>query len=265
MSYPLWLTLAFLLATCQPAADTPPPADPSAPTAATATTAQPTAAPPDDGPSYFEISTSMGRMVIRLYDETPRHRDNFRKLVASGFYDGTTFHRVIEGYMIQGGDPNSKDDEPRNDGLGGPGYTIPPEFNPAFFHKRGALSTARMGDQVNPQRASSGSQFFIVQGGRPYDHNMLDQLENRLRQEIPSPNFKYADAARAAYTQGGGAPQLDQMYTVFGELVEGFDVLDRIAAAETPQKTGQQDWRRPPDAPYEKITMTIRALPKYGE
>ena len=113
---------------------------------------------------FYEIETRLGTMIVGLYDQTPRHRDNFRTLVEEGFYNGTSFHRVIAGFMAQGGDPNSKDDDPMNDGQGGPGYTIEAEFRDGLFHRKGALSAARQGDQVNPERRSSGSQFYIVHG-----------------------------------------------------------------------------------------------------
>jgi peptidyl-prolyl cis-trans isomerase B (cyclophilin B) len=204
-------------------------------------------------------------MVIRLYDETPIHQENFRKLVAEAFYDSTTFHRVIGGFMIQGGDPNSKDDDPANDGEGDPGYTLEAEFNPAFFHKRGALAAARQPDSVNPEQRSSGSQFYIVHGGRPIPAEVLTQMQAQLRDQREDPDFTYAEAAVAAYTTSGGAPHLDGEYTIFGELVEGFDVLDAIAATPTARSTGRQV---PPlfiDRPFEPIPMTIRALPDYGK
>lgn len=125
------------------------------------------------------IDTDFGEMFIVLYDETPLHKENFLKLAKEGFYDSTTFHRVIEGFMIQGGDPNSKDDVPFNDGQGGPGYTINAEFNKKFIHKKGAIAAARLGDQQNPQKKSSGSQFYIVQG-KPVSSSELDQILGNL-------------------------------------------------------------------------------------
>ena len=211
-----------------------------------------------DEASYFEIETTLGSMVVRLYDETPIHRDNFRKLVADGFYDGTTFHRVIPQFMIQGGDPNSKDDDPMNDGMGGPGYTQPAEFNVNLFHKRGALAAARTGGPMNPERESSGSQFYIVVG-RTVENAYLDQLEAYQRGNL-SPDYRVQDAAREAYTTVGGAPNLDMDYTVFGELVEGFDVLDRIVNVDTPARLGQAPGN---DRPVENVTMKVRALPDY--
>lgn len=214
--------------------------------------------------NYYAIETPRGRMVVRLYDETPQHRDNFKRLVAEQAYDSTLFHRVISGFMIQGGDPNSRDDDPMNDGNGGPGYTIPAEIRPGLFHKRGALSAARQGDQVNPERASSGSQFYIVQG-TIFPADYLTQMEAGLRQQIPDPSFAFSEDARRTYTTVGGAPNLDGMYTVFGELVEGFDVLDDITRIATPNRIGQ---RVPPpvaDRPLVDVWMVIRPLPEYGQ
>ena len=212
--------------------------------------------------NYFEITTPMGRMVVRLYDETPGHRDNFKKLAAAGFYDGTTFHRVISKFMIQGGDPNSRDDDPMNDGNGGPGYTLPAEVQPQLFHKRGALATARTPDQANPQRESSGSQFYIVHG-TIFTQEILLQHQDRLRQMIPDPEFTFSSEALEAYTTIGGAPNLDGLYTVFGELVEGFDVLDDIARVVTPRDLGQQN-PAIANRPIEAVTMEVRPLLDYG-
>ncbi len=214
----------------------------------------------NESANFYEISTRYGDMVIRLYDETPLHRDNFRKLVEEGYYDGTTFHRVIEGFMIQGGDGNSKDDDPYNDGQGGPGYTVDAEFNPVLFHKKGALAAARQADQVNPQRRSSGSQFYIVHGTK-LSTEELGQMVTQLQQRDPS--FSVSPEAAKAYTESGGTPFLDGQYTVFGEVVEGFDVLDAIAASETPRKLGQQGGALV-DRPAEEVKMTIRPLPEYA-
>lgn len=128
------------------------------------------------------ISTPFGEITVLLYDDTPIHKQNFLDLAAKGFYDGTTFHRVISQFMIQGGDPNSKDDDPSNDGLGGPGYTLEAEFRKQHFHKRGALAAARQGDQVNPERRSSGSQFYIVQG-KTYSPQELEQMEGQVQNQ----------------------------------------------------------------------------------
>ncbi|MEM1095493.1 MAG: peptidylprolyl isomerase [Bacteroidota bacterium] len=202
---------------------------------------------------FYEIITPQGRMVIRLYDETPGHRDNFAKLVAEQFFDGTTFHRVIDQFMIQGGDPNSMDDNPNNDGAGGPGYTIPAEFNPALFHKRGALSAARQSDMVNPQRESSGSQFYIVEG-RPLTEEELTMQELRVKEALNDPAFTFSEEAKQVYMTQGGTPFLDMQYTVFGELVEGFDVLDAISAVPV-QGRGNR--------PVTDVPMTVRALENY--
>ena len=141
------------------------------------------------------ISTSYGDMILLLYDATPLHKKNFIDLAQKHFYDGTTFHRVIVDFMIQGGDPNSKDSITTNDGQGGPGYTVPAEFNPNLKHDKGALAAARMGDEVNPAKASSGSQFYIVQNKK-------------------------------------GTPFLNNNYTVFGQTIKGFEVIDKIAQVE---------------------------------
>jgi len=202
--------------------------------------------------SYFEITTPEGRMVVRLYDETPIHRDNFRKLVADGFYDGTTFHRVIPGFMIQGGDPNSKDGDPATDGMGGPGYTQAAEFNPKLYHKKGALAAARTGGPMNPEKESSGSQFYIVVG-QVVENDFLDKLETYQQSNL-SAEYRVQDEARESYTTIGGAPNLDMDYTVFGELVEGFDVMDKIAQVE----------KSPRDRPVTDVTMTIKPLLDYS-
>jgi cyclophilin family peptidyl-prolyl cis-trans isomerase len=210
--------------------------------------------------NYFSIDTNLGRLVVKLYDETPIHRDNFIKLVNEQFYNGTSFHRVMAGFMIQGGDPNSKDDDPYNDGLGDPGYTLEAEISPDFINRRGALVSARQGDGVNPERRSSGSQFYVVQG-RPVPEQDLTQFEGQVGMAIKRP-FKYTDAQREIYTKMGGAPWLDMQYTVFGELVEGFDVLDKIATTPTPGSTGQGDPRLR-DMPLERVEMTITRLAEY--
>ncbi len=207
----------------------------------------------------YAIDTPFGRMVVELSDDTPRHRDNFKKLVATSFYDSTTFHRVISGFMIQGGDPNSKDDDPYNDGQGGPGYTIPAEITPTLFHRRGALATARTGDHVNPERESSGSQFYIVHG-TIYDDTSLDMVQEQIRQSTSNPNFAFTDEMRELYRTEGGAPNLDQQYTVFGQLVEGFEVLDTIASTATPRSTGSQVPPQLVDRPLQDVPMQISPL-----
>ena len=174
------------------------------------------------------MQTTMGDMVIRLSDSTPLHRDNFLKLVKVGFYDSLLFHRVIKYFMIQGGDPNSKRAEAGKPlGDGSPGYTVPAEFRKTLFHKKGALAAARMGDNVNPTKESSGSQFYIAQG-KVFSDAGLDSIETfRLNgRKIPAEQ-------REVYKTIGGVPHLDQGYTVYGEVVKGLDVLDKIAAVQT--------------------------------
>lgn len=175
----------------------------------------------------IELITDKGSIVLRLSDSTPLHRDNFIKLVKKGFYDGVLFHRVIQHFMIQSGDPNSKNAE-KGIGLGGgsPGYTIPAEFRTSLYHKKGALAAARMGDNVNPQKASSGSQFYIVQG-KTFSDAGLDSVETfRLSGRKLDINH------RTVYKSIGGAPHLDQHYTVFGEVVKGLEIVDQIATVK---------------------------------
>ncbi|MBR5983716.1 MAG: peptidylprolyl isomerase [Bacteroidales bacterium] len=173
------------------------------------------------------IETTKGNITVMLYDETPLHRDNFIKLVESNFYDSILFHRVIKDFMIQAGDPTSKNAAP--DVLLGDAdtdYTIPAEFvYPKYFHKKGALAAARTSDDENPERRSSGSQFYIVQG-RTFTDEKLDQYETRLGIKMPAEIREY-------YKTVGGTPHLDTQYTVFGEVLEGIDVVNEIAAVET--------------------------------
>lgn len=213
--------------------------------------------------NYFRIETPQGSMVLRLYDETPLHRDNFKKLVAEGTYDSTLFHRIIGGFMIQGGDVNSRDDDRMNDGSGDIGYTIPAEFRPDLFHKRGAIAAARTPDNVNPNRESSGSQFYIVHG-TIYPDDVLEQMEKRLRQTIPDSTFAYSDDARHAYKTIGGAPILDMQYTVFGEIVQGIETVDTITRVVTPASLGQSGMPQP-NNPIIPTWMMIRAMPEYEE
>ena len=174
----------------------------------------------------IKVTTDSGIIILRLYDKTPLHRDNFIKLVKSHFYDSLLFHRVIKNFMIQGGDPSTKRAAPLVQlGNGGPDYTIPAEFDTALYHKRGALGAARQGDDVNPKKASSGSQFYIVQGKKFTDAG-LDSVETfRLK------GRKIPPSHREVYKAIGGAPHLDMGYTVFGEVESGFEVIDKIAAA----------------------------------
>ena len=174
------------------------------------------------------METTMGDIVIRLSDSTPLHRDNFLKLVKVGYYDSVLFHRVIKDFMIQGGDPDSKRAAAGKPlGNGGPGYTVPAEFRKTLFHKKGVIAAARTGDNMNPAKASSGSQFYIVQG-KVFTDGALDSVERfRLNgRKIPAEQ-------REVYKTIGGIPHLDQGYTVYGELVKGLDVLDKIAAVQT--------------------------------
>jgi len=174
------------------------------------------------------IKTSLGDITVVLYDDTPKHRDNFIKLVTDSYYDGVLFHRVIKQFMIQAGDPDSKNAKPGQMlGNGGPDYTIEAEFNPKYFHKKGALAAARTGDNVNPQKRSSGSQFYIVQGQVLTDMQ-LDSYEKKM-------GVSFSKEQRDAYCTVGGAPHLDGAYTVFGEVVSGMDVIDKIAAVATNQ------------------------------
>jgi len=193
--------------------------------------------------TLVELQTSLGNMMIRLYDDTPQHRDNFIKLVEEGYYDDLIFHRVIKGFMIQGGDPNSREaEEDKQLGMGGPGYTIPAEFKEDHYHKKGALAAARTGDTVNPEKRSSGSQFYIVHG-EILDDQTLTMLENRKR-------IKYSDKQKEVYRTLGGTPFLDQEYTVFGEVIDGLNVIDKIADATT---NGS-------DRPIEDIKMKIISI-----
>jgi len=197
-----------------------------------------------DAPAQKEqlvkISTDYGDMVIKLYNETPKHRDNFIKLAKEGFYDGTIFHRVIKDFMIQGGDPQSKNPVPgAMYGNGGPGYTIPAEFNKNLYHKKGALAAAREGDQVNPTKASSGSQFYIVQG-KTYTNTELNTIGQRMGIIFPQDH-------KQVYETLGGTPFLDMNYTVFGEVIMGLDVIDKIAAVQT----------LPGDRPAKDVKMTV--------
>ncbi len=231
--------------------------------------------------SVVQISTTLGIIKVKLYNETPIHRDNFLKLVREKTLDSTLFHRVISNFMIQGGDVTSKNATPEAMlGNGDVGYTLPAEIKPAFFHKKGALAAARQGDNVNPLKASSGCQFYIVQGNKfaPSDldamesrHNMQlkqglfqqiimrpenDALKNRfianqqnqnqdtlavlnkIAEELTNAEaaklvpFKYTEEQRKVYSEIGGTPHLDGEYTVFGEVIEGMDVIDKIAAVE---------------------------------
>ncbi len=227
--------------------------------------------------TLVRLETTMGNITVKLYNETPRHRDNFIKLVKEGTYDSTLFHRVIKNFMIQAGDPQSKTaTDTTTLGNGDVGYTLPAEFNPKFFHKKGALAAARLGDDVNPKKESSGCQFYIVTGRKFSEAQMIsmenqlndarlenvfnelarkhmkeiykmrkagdndgllelqDSLETQARAIVAKePALKFSREQIAAYTTVGGAPHLDGAYTVFGEVTDGMDVVDKIQAVKT--------------------------------
>jgi len=180
------------------------------------------------------IHTDLGDIKVELYNDTPQHRDNFVKLAKQGFYDGSIFHRVIKGFMVQGGGAPAGKPEVSN--------RIPAEFVPAHIHKKGALAAARMGDQVNPKKESSGSQFYIVQGQK-VSPDQLNQFDTKR-------TVKYTQEQRTIYTTIGGTPFLDGDYTVFGEVIEGLDVIDKIAAVQTAAG----------DKPVKDIKMTVKVL-----
>ena len=231
--------------------------------------------------TQVKIETTMGNIVVELYNETPKHRDNFIKLAKEGMYDSTLFHRVIKAFMIQAGDPDSKNaNDTAQLGGGDVGYTVPAEFVPKFFHKKGALAAARMGDDVNPERASSGCQFYIVTGRKfreaqlldmagQKNNNRIDEIFNELARKHMKEIYKMrkandeaglmalqdsleAEATAqykneepfmftpeqiAAYTTIGGAPHLDGAYTVFGQVLEGMETVEKIEVT----KTGRAD------------------------
>lgn len=194
---------------------------------------------------YVSIETAYGNMTVELFNETPKHRDNFIKLVNEGFYDGLLFHRVINNFMIQGGDPNSRDAKPGQMlGNGNLGYTVPAEFVQGLFHRKGALAAARQGDMVNPTKASSPCQFYIVQGN-VWQAEQLKVMGQRMGKTFSEQQIE-------AYTTVGGTPHLDNDYTVFGQVIEGLDVIDKIAAV----KTGAGD--RPVDDVKMKIKVVER-------
>lgn len=227
--------------------------------------------------TQVKLETTLGNIIVKLYNETPKHRDNFVKLAKEGVYDSTLFHRVIKNFMIQAGDPESKNAaDTAMLGNGDVGYTVPAEFIPALFHKRGALAAARQGDDVNPKKESSGCQFYIVTG-KKFSEAQLINMENQMNEarldtvfqqlahkhmkEIfkmrkagdnegllelqdsleaqaraitdKEPALKFSKAQIQAYTTVGGTPHLDGNYTVFGEVVEGMDVVEKIGEAKT--------------------------------
>jgi len=173
----------------------------------------------------YTIVTNMGNIKVKLYDQTPLHKENFEKLIAEKFYDGVMFHRIIKGFMIQTGNPETKPASNSNTQRSELDYTIAAEFVPEYYHKKGALAAARTGDEVNPEKRSSSSQFYIVQG-RMFSYEDLDQIEIQSK-------IKFPVAHRRIYRTIGGAPFLDQNYTVFGEVVKGLEVVDAIAAVPT--------------------------------
>lgn len=195
-----------------------------------------------DPHTYALIETSFGDVTVRLYNSTPEHRDNFIRLAESDFYDGLLFHRIIPNFMIQGGDPNSKNASASQQlGMGGPGYTVEAEIG--AIHLKGALAAAR---NQNPEKRSSGSQFYIVHGSEQTEEslNMIEEMKN----------IKYTPEQRQLYLEKGGTPNLDMDYTVFGEVVSGIEVVDRIARVPT----------GPNDRPTENITMKVTVLDGYS-
>lgn len=180
------------------------------------------------------MATDSGKITIELFDGTPKHRDNFIKLARKHFYDGVLFHRVIPGFMIQGGDPDSKNAKPGAMlGEGDVGYTIPAEFRPGYFHQRGALAAAR---DDNPEKASSGCQFYIVTG-KKFTAKDLDKAEKRSGHPI-------SEAHRKVYERIGGAPHLDQNYTVYGQVIKGMAVADKIVNAKRDENDRPQSDQR---------------------
>jgi cyclophilin family peptidyl-prolyl cis-trans isomerase len=249
-----------------------------------------------DKEPMVEVTTKFGVIKLKLYNETPLHRDNFLKLVNEQFFDSLLFHRVMKNFMIQGGDPDSKGaPEGKMLGNGGPGYDVPAEFVSGLYHKKGALAAAREPDNVNPNKMSSGSQFYIVQG-QVWDSTQLRMFESRFVEQYRSVEFKtylnlpenkdmkarymqamqtgdrltsadimnktnpiideimvkykFTDEQMKEYSTNGGTPFLDHNYTVFGELVEGWDVLDSIAAVRVDKN----------NRPFEDVIMSIRVV-----
>jgi len=252
--------------------------------------------PVDSNEIHFVIETTMGTMKGKLYNSTPIHRDNFIKLSKEKFFDSLLFHRVIKDFMIQGGDPKSRGALATDRlGEGGPGYTVEAEIRPELIHKKGVLSAARQGDNVNPAKRSSGSQFYLVQG-KVYTPAMLTNQELRINQQkinqaigvyLKKPEnkieldavmycqqarltdslnkiaaritplvmdnveeFHFSEAQKTAYSSIGGTPQLDGNYTVFGEIYEGLEVIDKIAASPT----------APGDRPLADVMMSIKII-----
>ncbi|MGM0503756.1 MAG: peptidylprolyl isomerase [Bacteroidota bacterium] len=245
----------------------------------------------DKKTTLYKIETEYGDMIFKLYDQTPLHKENFKKLIEQEYFDGLLFHRVIEGFMIQGGDPDSRNAKPGELlGNGGPGYTIPAEFVDTFFHKKGVIAAAREGDDVNPEMRSAGSQFYIVQG-KVFSDEDIEEVENRInasrlnklitqyikeaeqkafdtggtidypvivrearekakKQFKKEGKYKIPPSKRKVYQTIGGTPHLDGAYTVFGEVVEGIEVIDKIAAVKTDEN----------DRPVKNVKMKIKKL-----
>lgn len=202
--------------------------------------AEPAPDPLDKTVHQVNITTEFGEMKVLLYNETPQHRDNFLKLIDEKFYDGLLFHRVMTDFMIQGGDPESKHAEPSQMlGMGENGYTIPAEMGKGV-HKKGALSAARLSDQVNPEKASSGCQFFIVKGQK-FEEDILTFFNQKN---------KYSESDLQAYQTLGGRPDLDNEYTVFGEVIEGLEVIDQIIALPVDEN----------NRPFQNVTMQISRI-----
>ena len=244
--------------------------------------------------TLVRLETTMGNITVKLYNETPKHRDNFIKLAKEGTYDSTLFHRVIKNFMIQAGDPQSKTaTDTTTLGNGDVGYTLPAEFNPKFFHKKGALAAARLGDEVNPNKESSGCQFYIVTG-RKFSEAQMISMENQLNearletvfnelarkhmkeiykmrknndqdglmdlqdsliaqaeaQVAKEPEFKFTPEQVKAYTTVGGTPHLDGAYTVFGEVLEGMDIVDKIQKIKTDRNDRPEE-----DVVIKKVTV----------
>ncbi len=204
-----------------------------------------------DKQTLIVISTSYGDIKLKLYNETPKHRDNFIKLVKDGVLNETLFHRIIKDFMIQGGDPDSKN-APKGVALGegGLGYTVPAEFNSTLIHKKGVLAAARESDDVNPEKASSSCQFYIVQG-RKFTRAEIEKMlkgKNARRTE----KIEYTEEQLVTYETIGGTPHLDMDYTIFGEVVEGLEVVDKIAEVKKDKR----------DRPEEDIKMTIKIVKK---
>lgn len=241
---------------------------------------------------FVKISTEKGDIIIKLYNETPKHRDNIIKLANEKYYDGQIFHRIINNFVVQGGDPDTKNAKPDSlYGNGGPNYLIDAEFVDTLIHKRGAVGMAREGDDVNPEKKSAGSQFYLVKG-KVYTKEQLDELEKKLvlrkksalykkiftekvskqkdQKNIDTisisldmsiifdsiwekqPKFKFTEQQRKVYTTIGGIPHLDGNYTVFGEVVQGMDIVDDFSSVETDNN----------DRPLKDIKFTMTVLNK---